>query len=70
MVISKELVEVKDKFGDERRTTILNSSADIEIEDLVPDMDVVITLSHEGYVKYQQSSPTETGIRSPAAGQR
>ena len=55
-VISKELVEVKDKFGDERRTTILNSSADIEIEDLVPDMDVVITLSHEGYVKYQPLS--------------
>ena len=55
-VISKELVEVRDKYGDERRTSIFNSSADIEIEDLVPDMDVVITLSHEGYVKYQPLS--------------
>jgi DNA gyrase subunit A len=52
-VITEELVEVRDSFGDERRTEITNSSADLLIEDLIPEEDVVVTLSHEGYVKYQ-----------------
>jgi DNA gyrase subunit A len=52
-VIREELVEIKESFGDERRTEITNSSADLLIEDLIPEEDVVVTLSHEGYVKYQ-----------------
>ncbi|MGX5201685.1 DNA gyrase subunit A [Aliikangiella sp. IMCC44632] len=52
-VIREELVEVKEAFGDERRTEITNSSADLLMEDLIPEEDVVVTLSHEGYVKYQ-----------------
>ncbi len=52
-VIREELNEVQEAFGDERRTEITNSSADLLIEDLIPEEDVVVTLSHEGYVKYQ-----------------
>jgi len=52
-VIRDELIEVQNIFGDERRTEITNSSADLLIEDLIPEEDVVVTLSHEGYVKYQ-----------------
>ncbi len=52
-VIREELIEVQEAFGDERRTEITNSSADLLIEDLIPEEDVVVTLSHEGYVKYQ-----------------
>jgi len=52
-VIREELIEVKEAFGDERRTEITNSTADLLIEDLIPEEDVVVTLSHEGYVKYQ-----------------
>jgi len=52
-VIREELIEVLEMFGDERRTEITNSSADLLIEDLIPEEDVVVTLSHEGYVKYQ-----------------
>ncbi len=52
-VIREELEEIRENFGDERRTEITNSSADLLIEDLIPEEDVVVTLSHEGYVKYQ-----------------
>ncbi|MCF6193277.1 MAG: DNA gyrase subunit A [Kangiellaceae bacterium] len=52
-VIREELLEIQEKFGDERRTEITNSTADLLIEDLIPEEDVVVTLSHEGYVKYQ-----------------
>lgn len=52
-VIREELEEIRESFGDERRTEITNSSADLLIEDLIPEEDVVVTLSHEGYVKYQ-----------------
>jgi len=52
-VIREELIEIKEQFGDERRTEITNSSADLLVEDLIPEEDVVVTLSHEGYVKYQ-----------------
>ncbi|PKH06033.1 DNA topoisomerase (ATP-hydrolyzing) subunit A [Moritella sp. Urea-trap-13] len=52
-VITEELQASKDNFGDERRTEISASSADINLEDLIEREDVVVTLSHEGYVKYQ-----------------
>jgi len=62
-VIRDELVEVLDAFGDERRTEITNSSADLLIEDLIPEEDVVVTLSHEGYVKYQPLASYEAQRR-------
>lgn len=52
-VIRDELVEIRDNFGDERLTEITAASHDINIEDLINEEDVVVTLSHEGYVKYQ-----------------
>ncbi len=50
-IIREELIEMREKFGDERRTEIVESSEDIEIEDLIPDEEVVITMSKAGYVK-------------------
>lgn len=50
-VMKEELVEVRDKYGDERRTAISMYSPDINIEDIVPDDQVIITISHLGYIK-------------------
>jgi DNA gyrase subunit A len=50
-VIVTELSEIKEKFGDDRRTEITFADGDISIEELIPDEEVVITISHLGYVK-------------------
>ena len=50
-VIKDELVEVKEKYGDERRSQIEYSGGDLSIEDMIPDERVVITISHAGYIK-------------------
>jgi len=50
-IIKDELEEVKQKFGDERKTTIVHSAEDMSMEDFIDDEEVVITISHEGYVK-------------------
>ena len=50
-VIVKELEEVRDKYGDERRTQIVDESAEIQIEDLIVDEQVAVTVSHQGYLK-------------------
>lgn len=50
-LIKTELIEVRDKYGDERRTNIEFDSGDLNIEDLIPNEDVVITISHMGYIK-------------------
>ncbi|WP_133139982.1 DNA gyrase subunit A [Legionella genomosp. 1] len=55
-VIKDELIEIKSQFGDERRTEITASQEDLTIEDLITEEDVVVTLSHQGYVKYQPIS--------------
>jgi DNA gyrase subunit A len=52
-IICEELIAIRDEFGDERRTEITNASHDLSLEDLISEEDVVVTLSHEGYVKYQ-----------------
>lgn len=52
-VIRDELVAVRDTYGDERRTEIGAAIHDIDMEDLITQEDVVVTLSREGYVKYQ-----------------
>lgn len=50
-IIKDELLEVKAKYGDERRSAIVHSAEDLRMEDFIEDEDVVITISHEGYVK-------------------
>jgi DNA gyrase subunit A len=55
-VIRTELEEMKAQFGDKRRTEIMASQEDLTIEDLITEEDVVVTLSHQGYVKYQPIS--------------
>jgi len=50
-IIKTEILEIKDKFGDERRTQIEFDSGDLNIEDLIPNEEVVITISHMGYIK-------------------
>lgn len=62
-VIREELEKVREEFGDERRTEITAASHDIDIEDLIEQEDVVVTLSREGYVKYQKLSDYEAQRR-------
>lgn len=50
-IIKDELLEIKEKYGDERRTEMVHSSAEMMTEDFIEDEDVVITISHEGYIK-------------------
>ncbi|HEX3384006.1 MAG TPA: DNA gyrase subunit A, partial [Mucilaginibacter sp.] len=50
-IIKDELIEIKEKYGDERKTEIVYSSAEMQTEDFIEDEDVVITISHEGYIK-------------------
>jgi DNA gyrase subunit A len=50
-IIKEELLEVRERFGDERRSQIEYSSADLSIEDMIPDEMVVVTISHAGYIK-------------------
>lgn len=62
-VIHEELEEVKAQFGDDRLTEITAASGDIDLEDLIAQEDVVVTLSHEGYVKYQPLTDYEAQRR-------
>ncbi len=50
-IIKDELTEIKEKYGDERKTSITHSAEDMRMEDFIVDEDVVITISHEGYIK-------------------
>src|SRR6516225_570327 len=50
-VIVKELEEVRDKYGDKRRTQIVDESAELQLEDLIADEQVAVTVSHQGYLK-------------------
>ena len=52
-VIREELEEIKEKYGDKRRTEILEDQLDLSMEDLITEEDVVVTFSHEGYAKCQ-----------------
>ncbi|WP_346352001.1 DNA topoisomerase (ATP-hydrolyzing) subunit A [Oceanimonas sp. AH20CE76] len=62
-VIREELEAIKEQFGDQRRTEITTSSAEINLEDLITQEDVVVTLSHQGYVKYQPLTDYEAQRR-------
>lgn len=50
-IITEELSDIEVKYGDERRTRIVHRDGDLEIEDLIADEDVVITITHQGYIK-------------------
>ena len=50
-IIKDELFEIKEKYGDERRTDIEYAGGDVSIEDMIPDTEVVVTISHAGYIK-------------------
>ncbi|NCN23862.1 MAG: DNA gyrase subunit A, partial [Gallionella sp.] len=53
-IISEELVAVKAQFGDKRRSEIITNAQEMSMEDLIPPEDVVVTLSHSGYMKAQR----------------
>ncbi len=50
-IIAAEVKEIRDKYGDERRTKIVDEAAAISVEDLIVEEDMVVTISHEGYIK-------------------
>ena len=62
-VVVKELLEIKEKFGDERKTEISNSLASIDDEDLIPQEDIVIALTKNGYIKRVTSDTFKTQRR-------
>ncbi|MFH1594686.1 MAG: DNA gyrase subunit A [Candidatus Omnitrophota bacterium] len=51
VIIKEELVELNKKFGDERRTQLMAETEELEMEDLIQEEDMVITISHSGYIK-------------------
>ncbi|WP_250254026.1 DNA gyrase subunit A [Chryseobacterium sp. Marseille-Q3244] len=61
-IIKEELIEIKEKYGDERRTEIDYSGGEMSIEDIIPNESVVLTISHAGYVK--RTSLSEYKIQS------
>ena len=71
-IIKTELQEVKDKYGDERRTRIEFNAEEINIEDLIPNEEVVVTISHMGYIKrtrleeYKEQNRGGKGLRGVA----
>ena len=62
-IIKDELLEIKEKFGDQRRTTIDYSGGDLSMEDMIADEEVVITISHAGYIKRTSLSEYRTQSR-------
>lgn len=62
-IVKEELLEVKEKYGDDRRTEITYEEGDISIEDLISDEDVVVTISHLGYIKRTPASEYRTQTR-------
>lgn len=52
-ILKKEIAGIRDKYGDERRTEIQQVSGEVDIEDLIPEEDCVVTLTHFGYIKRQ-----------------
>ena len=73
-LIKQELIEIRDKYGDERRSVIEYSGGDVSIEDLIADENVVITISHAGYIKRTNLSEYKTqnrgGVGQKSAGTR
>lgn len=68
-IVKDELLEIKEKYGDARRTEISYSDGDISIEDLIKDEEVVITISHLGYIKRTPASEYRTQGRGGRGSQ-
>ncbi|MCH4891222.1 DNA gyrase subunit A [Acidaminobacter sp. JC074] len=62
-IIKEDLLRIKEKYGDERRTEITFSMDDIDIEDMIEEEDVTITLTHQGYIKRVTSDTYQTQKR-------
>lgn len=73
-LIKEELEEIRDKYGDDRRSQIEYSGGDVSIEDLIADENVVITISHAGYIKRTNLTEYKTqnrgGVGQKSAGTR
>ena len=73
-IIKDELLEIKEKYGDDRRTDIEFAGGDVSIEDMIPDSEVVITISHAGYIKRtpltEYKKQNRGGVGSKAASTR
>ena len=73
-LIKEELIEIRDKYGDGRRSLIEYSGGDVSIEDLIADENVVITISHAGYIKRTNLTEYKTqnrgGVGQKSAGTR
>src|SRR5690606_9321658 len=50
-IIKTELIELRDKFGDARRTEVIMDSREFSVEDMIANEDVIVTMSHNGYIK-------------------
>ena len=62
-IIKEEILEIKEKYGDRRRTRIVPSSGEISIEDMIAEEDIVITLTHFGYIKRMPQDTYKTQRR-------
>lgn len=62
-IIKDELIDIKNRFGDPRRTEIIDATSDVDIEDLIAEEDMVITMSHEGYIKRTSVNTYRTQCR-------
>ncbi len=62
-IVKNEIIEMRKKYGDDRRTEIMNVSGEVDIEDLIPEEDCVITLTHYGYIKRQPVDAYKTQKR-------
>ena len=71
-IIKDELIELRDRYGDERRTDIVHSAEDFTTEDMIPNEEMLITISHQGYIKRTLLSEYRTqgrgGVGSKGAG--
>jgi DNA gyrase subunit A len=71
-IIKDELLDIKDKYGDARKTEIIYAADDLTLEDIIEDEQMVITITHEGYIKRTQLSEykkqSRGGIGSKGAG--
>jgi len=62
-IIKEEILEIKEKYGDRRRTRIVPSSGEIDIEDMIAEEDTIITLTHYGYIKRMPENTYRTQKR-------
>ena len=69
-IIKEDLLEMKKKFGDARRTELSVDTSDMDIEDLIAEEDIVITISHQGYIKRQTARSAAVWAKPAAVAKR